>query len=179
MVQPGKVIFLDGASSSGKSTLAKTLQVRLPEPFMHFSMECLATDDVLPNFRFRNGEFNWADRRAGFFHGFHRCIPALAWAGNNLIVEHIIETMEWRVRLERLLDGLDVFLVNLRCPLDVLEQREIARGDRPIGDAAHDFETIHSFGACDLEIDSTKPIEVTTDLVLRAWIHRAKPGEFV
>lgn len=87
--------------------------------------------------------------------------------------------MEWRVRLERLLDGLDVFLVNLRCPLDVLEQREIERGDRPIGDAKRDFETIHSFGACDLEIDSTKPIEVTTELVLRAWLNRQKPGEFV
>ena len=29
----GKIIFLNGVSSSGKSTLAKTLQARLSEPF--------------------------------------------------------------------------------------------------------------------------------------------------
>ena len=32
-MQKGKIIFLNGVSSSGKSTLAKTLQDRLEEPF--------------------------------------------------------------------------------------------------------------------------------------------------
>lgn len=32
---PGRIIFLNGASSSGKSILAKALQEALPEPFLH------------------------------------------------------------------------------------------------------------------------------------------------
>jgi hypothetical protein len=36
-----------------------------------------------------------------FFAGFHRCLPALAAAGNDLIVEHIIEFRAWRSDLAR------------------------------------------------------------------------------
>ncbi len=46
--------------------------------------------------------------RPGFFAGFHRCLPALAAAGNDLIVEHVIEFPAWRADLAELLDGLDV-----------------------------------------------------------------------
>ncbi len=35
----GKVIFLNGASSSGKSTIAKLLQPRLEEPFLHMQLD--------------------------------------------------------------------------------------------------------------------------------------------
>jgi chloramphenicol 3-O-phosphotransferase len=30
------------------------------------------------------------------FAGFHRCLPALAAAGNDLIVDHVIEYRRWR-----------------------------------------------------------------------------------
>jgi len=36
---PGRVILLNGASSSGKSTLAAALQDALDEPFLHVSSE--------------------------------------------------------------------------------------------------------------------------------------------
>ncbi|MGA1600219.1 MAG: phosphotransferase-like protein [bacterium] len=39
--RPGNVILLNGASSSGKSTLAQDLQARLDEPFWHFSIDHL------------------------------------------------------------------------------------------------------------------------------------------
>jgi hypothetical protein len=34
----------------------------------------------------------WQQMRPRFFDGFHRCLPALATAGNDLIVERIIES---------------------------------------------------------------------------------------
>jgi chloramphenicol 3-O phosphotransferase len=37
--------------------------------------------------------------RSHFFDGFHRCIPAMAAAGNNLIVDHVIEHSAWRTQL--------------------------------------------------------------------------------
>lgn len=88
----GKIIFLHGASSSGKSTLARGLQLALDEPFWHFSIDHLNAAEVLPKERIRSGEVPWEELRDQFFDGFHRCIPVLAEAGNNLIVEHIIET---------------------------------------------------------------------------------------
>jgi chloramphenicol 3-O phosphotransferase len=47
--------------------------------------------------------------------GFHRCLPALAAAGNDLIVEHVIEFPAWRAQLAELLSGFDVFLVGVHC----------------------------------------------------------------
>src|SRR5690606_3711206 len=35
----GKIIFINGASSAGKSTLCQALQVQLAEPFWHVSID--------------------------------------------------------------------------------------------------------------------------------------------
>ena len=84
--------------------------------------------------------------RPHFFEGFHNCLPALASAGNNLIVEHIVETAEWMERLLRLLEPFDVYFVGIHCPLEELERREKARGDRRIGEARTDYAIVHTFG---------------------------------
>ena len=91
----GKIILLNGASSSGKSTLAQGLQAVLNEPFWHFSIDHLLAANTLPRARIECGEFPWRDLRPQFFAGFHHCLPALATAGNNLIVEHIVENEAW------------------------------------------------------------------------------------
>lgn len=107
---PGRIILLNGASSSGKSSLARALQAAMPEPFLHVSSDQLV--GMLPQRTGDGGPFDWWHQvRPRFFAGFHRCLPALAAAGNDLIVEHIIEFRSWRVELAALLAGLDVFLV--------------------------------------------------------------------
>jgi chloramphenicol 3-O phosphotransferase len=175
---PGKIILLNGASSAGKSTLAAALQARLDEPFWHFSIDHLIAAGVLPQSRIDSGEFPWPRQRPQFFEGFHRCIPALAQAGNNLIVEHIVETEAWMCRLLTLLEGLDVFYVGVHCPLAELERRERARGNRRIGDARADFQTTHTFGSYDFEVDSTRPIDVNVEELLAAWRARKHPSAF-
>lgn len=87
----------------------------------------------LPRERIANQEFAWRDLRPNFFEGFHRCVPALAAAGNNLIVEHIVETEAWMSRLLQLLRPFDVFFVGVHCPLPELERREIERATGELG----------------------------------------------
>ena len=174
----GKIILLNGASSAGKSTLAAGLQARLDEPVWHFSIDHLFAANVLPWSRVKGGDFAWNDLRPAFFDGFHRCLPALALAGNNLIVEHIVETEDWMARLLRLLKGLDVFFVGVHCPRPELERRELARGDRPVGDARKDFETAHLYAAYDFEVDSTHFLDDNVAALLQAWRARTGPGAF-
>ncbi|GGS84999.1 chloramphenicol phosphotransferase CPT family protein [Nonomuraea spiralis] len=173
------MILLNGASSSGKSSLARSLQQALDTPFLHVSSDQFVEAGMLPPRREPDGPFAWWTQvRPRFFAGFHRCLPALADAGNDLIVEHIIEFPAWRDDLARLLGHLDVFLVGVHCDLDELDRRERARGDRRIGEGRGHVEhdRIHTFGPYDLDIDTTSGVTpALTTTVLDAWRHRTAP----
>jgi hypothetical protein len=73
------------------------MQEALPEPFLHVSSDHLMASGMLPARRDPDGPFAWWQQmRPRFLDGFHRCLPALAAAGNDFIVEHIIEFRAWR-----------------------------------------------------------------------------------
>lgn len=174
----GKIILINGASSAGKSTLARALQARLEEPFWHYSIDHLWAADVLPVERIRAGEFEWASMRPAFFDGFHRSLAAFAGGGNNLIVEHIVETEAWMNRLLDLLAPFDVFFIGLHCPLPELLRREARRSDKRRAEAEADYAVVHNCCQYDLELSTTRPVEQLVDLTLSAWKKRAAPSAF-
>jgi chloramphenicol 3-O phosphotransferase len=177
-VQTGEIILIHGASSSGKSSIAGELQARIEAPFWHISIDHLRDAGVLPMARIRRGEFAWTGLREPFFDGFHHALAAYARSGNNLIVEHIVETRDWMEDLVRLLTGFDVFFVRVHCGVEEMERREIARGDRRAGDARRDFETLPVF-PYDLELDSTAiKAGESVDRLLAAWRERPRPSAF-
>lgn len=174
----GKILLLNGPSSCGKSTLAQALQASLPLPFWHYSTDHLAAANVLPWARIKSSEFPWSTLRQQFFAGFHRSIPALAAAGNHLIVEHIVETQAWMNRLLVLLADFDVFFIGIHCPLEELERRERQRGDRRIGETRADFKVTHTFGRYDFECSSLEAPDIMAAQIARAWAARGQPNAF-
>lgn len=176
--ESGKIILINGASSAGKSTLARALQQKLPEPFLHWSFDHLRESDALPMARIRSGELDWARMRPAVFDGFHRCLSAFAEAGNNLIVDHIIEQEQWLADVVQLLAPFEVFFVGVHCPLAELERREQQRGDRRPGEARRDFFSVHRVTEYDLEIDATQPTEDNVAKLLTAWQARSRPTAF-
>lgn len=173
-----EIIFLHGASSSGKSTIARALQARIEKPFWHISIDHLRDAGVLPMARFRSGEFAWKDARRAFFDGFHGSLGAYADAGNNLILEHILDTEGWLETLGKLFANHDVFFVAVHCPLDVLTEREARRSDRPPGSAKRDYETIHVGKLYDLELDTNDGVEANVDRLLIAWRFPKRASSF-
>jgi chloramphenicol 3-O phosphotransferase len=176
---PGRIIFLTGASSSGKTSMARCIQVAMPTPFFHVASDHLV--EMVPSRRTAEGPFAWwTAMRPRFFEAFHRCIPAIAGAGNDLIVDHLIEFDFWRAQLQDLLAGFDVFLVGVHCDLDEIDRRERQRGDRMAGEGRGHIEIdrIHGLGSYDHEIDTTKrtPDDLATE-VIDAWARRGpSPG---
>ncbi|MCB9161760.1 MAG: AAA family ATPase [Caldilineaceae bacterium] len=152
-----QIILLNGASSAGKTTLGRALQAHLPHPYFYFSSDQLVEAQVLPavDRQADAGPWAWRTVRPRFFDGFHRCIAALAAAGNPLIVEHVLERQAWCDALVRLLAPFDVFFVGVHCPLDELERRERLRGDRQPGEGrAHLAEGVHTWGPYDFTVDT-------------------------
>ena len=172
-----QILFLHGASSSGKSTLARALQDALPIPFWHISIDHLRDSGVLPRHRFKSGEFDWSAVRPRFFDGYHQSLAAYARAGNHLILEHILDGEGWFEELVCLFAPFDVVFIALHCPPDVLAAREAARGDRPKGSAVADYHSIHKGLTYDLELDALDPIEDNVAKVITAWQDQRTRGE--
>lgn len=173
---PGKIIIINGPSSSGKTTLALALQKQLEIPFIRFSFDLFIEHKAFPSEQIKNGSFSWKAMRPSVFRGLHQCLPALATAGNNIIFDHIIETKEWLHQLISLIAELDVFFVGLHCSLPELERREIQRGDRHKGEAYRDFQSVHSITSYDLELDSENQLDDNVTLLIQAWKERNRPS---
>ncbi|MCX4821334.1 chloramphenicol phosphotransferase CPT family protein [Streptomyces sp. NBC_01142] len=149
--QSGRIIFLNGTSSSGKSSIAKELLQVLDEPYFHMPVDAFhamrSQREAAPD------ELRDVLRRT--WMGFHRAVAGMAAAGNNVVVDHVLSE-QWR-----LLDCLglfaarDVVLVGVRCSLLEVERRERERGDRPVGLAARQLEQVHAHGLYDIECDTT------------------------
>jgi chloramphenicol 3-O phosphotransferase len=148
----GRILFLNGASSSGKSSIAKALQALLEEPCIH-----LCIDDYLGAFqkelwsRQEIVQQSWPN----IIRGFHAAAAAIARAGNLVIVDDVLENEPpWVENLLTLFEGLDVLFVGVHCPLAELERREQERGDRKRGMARLQFEQVHSPAIYDVEVNT-------------------------
>ena len=153
----GNIIILNGASSSGKTSLGQALQSQLPQPHQHLQLDV-----------FRNME------PSGYWEGWEsqppdavaRKVAALCRAMNAALSEYsrhgqgvIFDTAlsnpdSWRYVLEDLVD-LPVYLVGVTCSVEELSRREEVRGNREVGLAARQSEWIHLNKEYDLMVDTT------------------------
>lgn len=151
------IIFLNGVSSAGKTSLAKQLQARLEHPYLHVQLDSF--EDMMPDRYDEGGEFDWPVLFPKVLNGFHRSIAALAAGGNHLVVDHVMVYREgWPSSLEQnvaLLREFPVYFIGVKCDLEELLRREGARGDRHVGTVARQLPRVHTHGVYDLEVDTT------------------------
>lgn len=155
------IVILNGASSSGKSTLLKALQHALPGPWLDAGLDKFLWmlpmryldrplwDDVL-GLAVEAGETGHT-----LVRGMHRSMAALSRAGNPLLADHVLVEPVWVRDLAEALDGLLAYLIGVRCPLEVLEERERSRKDRTLGQARAQFPRVHAHDVYDLEVDTS------------------------
>ncbi|WP_448317237.1 chloramphenicol phosphotransferase CPT family protein [Streptomyces sp. CO7] len=150
---PGRIIFLNGTSSSGKSSIARELLTVLDDRvFFHLAVDSF--NAMRTKRELGQAELDAALRRTRM--GFHRSIAAMAEVGNDVVVDHVLSE-PWRlVDCLTVLRPESVLFVGVRCSRDELLRRERARGDRPSGLAAHQYDLVHSHGDYDLECDTTR-----------------------
>jgi len=118
--RPGKVIFLNGASSSGKTTLAKELQSAVQRPYLHVSLDAFL--HRLPAMFLKDAAF--ARDLPRLLAGFYASSAAIARAGNDVVVDTVLQEPSWVGPCVIAFDGLEVVFVAVRCSLEALEDRE-------------------------------------------------------
>jgi len=129
-MERGKIIFLNGVSSAGKSTLTKSLQEKLTEPYCWLSV-----DNFLSTIheKFFNSEYRASLSQA--LRAMHHTIKLFSDMGLNVIVDHVLEKQKWLDECVEILYEYPVLFVHVTCPLEELRRREKERGDRQIGQA--------------------------------------------
>lgn len=163
------VIFINGPSSAGKSTVIAALRRLLERPYFILSSDLFVEAGALPALDGGYGlNPKWQELRPAFFDGFHRTIAAMARAGNPLIVEHVLERQEWYDMCATLLDDFDTFFVLLTADADTIDERERERDDRFAGEGrSHLADGVHTFGTYDVAVDTSamSPAEVAASIV--------------
>lgn len=145
-------IVLNGASSAGKTSIAKAVQRLSKEPVLHASLDTFT--DMFHWPVIGDLELKRECHRIGV-DNFHATLPILAANRFGLVVDHVFEQHAW---FEACRDGLKekrTFFVGVRCPLATLEAREKARGDRTIGLARWQFDRVHEQKSYAFEVDTS------------------------
>lgn len=164
----GEIIILNGVGSVGKTSTTRALQAITAEPFLHVALDAFI--DMLPARLIGHPDgltFDTAEAHgqpcvaigsgpvvARAMRGMRRAVAAMAAEGNNLIIDEVMLGQDKARDYRDLLSGYTLRFVGLFAPLEVLEARERARGDRLIGLARWQFDRVHRGMTYDLEIDT-------------------------
>ncbi|MGO4108138.1 chloramphenicol phosphotransferase CPT family protein [Paenibacillus sp. YAF4_2] len=168
-MKQGLLVFLNGTSSSGKTSISTELINQKEILFYHLSI-----DDFFNNYNeFINNKFPDEPIRAvddqvvaqilddSIISVYYSTIKLLSEMGFNVIVDTVINNdKRFNEFLDQFFDHPTLF-IGVICSKEELIRREQARGDRKIGLAASQFSKVYCFNEYDLEVNTEElnPIE--------------------
>jgi chloramphenicol 3-O phosphotransferase len=194
----GNIIFLNGTSSSGKTSIVKALQeimegyyirtgidhfLDAAPPKIHVSSDGIspATADgflwVFPNGDERVSELRVGPAALRLWAGMHGAAAALATAGNDVIIDDVIFDSRVLKEAVNTLHTFNVLFVGVRCSFEIAEQREQARGDRTQGLVKAHYDLVHSHGIYDFEVDTATLTALECAIQIRNRLHNGTPPD--
>lgn len=155
------VIVLNGGSSSGKSTLARCLQVELEGFWLRWGIDDFI-DAAPPRLMGGDGLDLGADGSVAVGEQFvtveshwQAGIAAIARHGGQVIVEdNFVSGVPAQRRWSTALRDVETRWVGVHCASEVAAAREAARGDRVPGMAAQQAVSVHEGIHYDLRVDT-------------------------
>lgn len=190
------ILILNGTSSSGKTALARALQLRWPGPLLHLGTDTALgmlppsyvgmkptaregfefyndTDDRGPVVRVRTGPLGERVQKS-----FARAARLFAEDGHDLVLDVVLLDRASVFSYVDALHGHRSYLIGVHCDVSVLEARELARGDRFQNLARAQRAAVHEFREFyDFEVDTTTrgPHELAQS-ILEFVAERPEPG---
>ena len=144
------VILLNGPSSSGKSTLAKALQALISEKRSE-RYEVVSIDDFL---KMSPTETIYEDDVFNISDGLCKKAVEMLDAGEGVIIDQVMTSERIFHHLKEALASFPLRMVRVTCPLSLLRERELARGDRSPGSAEASSAYLFPREGYDLVVDT-------------------------
>jgi len=172
----GKIILLNGSSSSGKTTLSHALQKAFKEPYQHIALDQFR-DGMPGRYRGLNSphgtpgseglnivpvdldggrvtEIRFGEMGKNMLKAMRRAIRTFVLEGQNVIIDDILFEMDFLRDYLYVLKDIEVLFVGVRCALETVNARERTRSGRFPGTATSHFEIVHHNLGYDLEVDT-------------------------
>jgi chloramphenicol 3-O phosphotransferase len=142
-MKKGNIVWLNGVSSSGKSTLTIALQKHFLSPYFCIAQDTF-TDIIAPCLleNFVESDTLWYVA----VEAMYKTIKLYSDLGLNIIVDHVVinddDGKEQRLYDDciKTLSNYPLVLVKVICNIEELKQREFKRGDREAGNAEWQFK---------------------------------------
>ncbi len=176
------IVILNGASSTGKTSIIKELQKILLEPYLTTGLDSViymmpdSLNDYHGDLKPRSG-FGWLEEKNDQGKSMYHLSPGeyglqvynmlkkqvkfLADEGFNVLVDHVALLDDDFNSWKTILKSHKLFFVGITAEVSILEKREIDRGDRKIGGSLAQQGKVHRNYIYDLLIDTShiKPYE--------------------
>lgn len=165
-----RIVFLNGAPSTGKTTLARALHASLPGPVFYQSLDDFRSS-IRPEFWIHGRVPGLFDRLVDTYVS---CLREVAAHGLDVVAESLILPAD----LPRYAEMFgDFTLIGITCPLPEIRRREAQRTDRYNGFLEPDVPTYEAVNSIEYELlidTSTEPTSTSLERILR---HLAKTSE--
>lgn len=174
----GKIIVLNGPSGAGKSSIQKEFQkLMMPKLWLKVGIDGFF-DAVMPDITPENlsywqskNNIRWVEQTKDkdnnqvitlhvgpdgqkVAYAMNSAIASYVENGCNIIVDYIAYDQNWFKDLEKKLRKFKTYYVAVKIPLEILEQREAARGTSPQGHARSHYYTVYGDKKYDLTVNS-------------------------
>ena len=162
-MEKGKIVFLSGLTSTGKTSICKELEKR--KRYSYFIMGFDLFEETIP-------EWSYTDERyAKAIVAMYHAAKSLADQGQNVLIDGLIMNfpgMDHHYALLReIFNGYPLIIIDVHCDMEQLRLRNIQRGDRRENQSETQRLLVDQDVRYDYRIDSGKyNVEECTDMLV-------------
>jgi chloramphenicol 3-O phosphotransferase len=184
------IILLNGASSAGKSSIAKELQIVFEDLFLGMSVDKFLS--MVPSnyqgfgvnaaqmWRWEKSFDDYGElmtlkvgpRGQSYVLGMYDCVKVMAERGFNVIVDDVCLDPELLKQCVAKLRVFKIYFIGVTCQLNVLEERERLRGNRVINSARGQHGVVHRSYEYDLMVDTSQTSACDCALQIKAFVEK-------
>lgn len=159
-MEKGKIIFLNGLASSGKTTLSRTLQAKLEEPYYWLNVdEFIGFSDANPQ---SHNPMTYFEKEKDPVSLFPHIIKFFSDMGVNVIADaafvkgrrNLFLAEETLMKCAGMLHDYPLLYVHVTCPPEEIRRREENRFARKIDADISRYEEIGSDDVYDVTVDT-------------------------